>query len=128
MQKASMFFEKTNFFTYVYALRQPMYFSYKKVISKKKTRNSVSGLFGPSYWIRTSGLLNPIQARYQTSPNPDISCAPEDLHIITHLPEMSRGILKNFQVFLQKEKDPKTRSFRIFFRCGYLFQRYTLTS
>ena len=29
-------------------------------------------LFGPSDWIRTSGLLNPIQARYQTSPHPDI--------------------------------------------------------
>ena len=28
--------------------------------------------FGPSDWIRTSGLLNPIQARYQTSPHPDI--------------------------------------------------------
>ena len=27
---------------------------------------------GPSDWIRTSGLLNPIQARYQTSPHPDI--------------------------------------------------------
>ncbi len=27
--------------------------------------------FGPSDWIRTSGLLNPIQARYQTSPHPD---------------------------------------------------------
>ena len=38
----------------------------------KKTRNlSVSGL-GPRDWIRTSGLLNPIQARYQTSPHPDI--------------------------------------------------------
>ena len=27
-------------------------------------------MFGPSDWIRTSGLLNPIQARYQTSPHP----------------------------------------------------------
>ena len=27
--------------------------------------------FGPSDWIRTSGLLNPIQARYQTSLHPD---------------------------------------------------------
>ena len=26
---------------------------------------------GPSDWIRTSGLLNPIQARYQTSPHPE---------------------------------------------------------
>ena len=29
-------------------------------------------LFGPSDWIRTSGLLNPIQARYQTSPHPEL--------------------------------------------------------
>ena len=29
--------------------------------------------FGPSDWIRTSGLLNPIQARYQTSPHPEIA-------------------------------------------------------
>ena len=28
--------------------------------------------FGPSVEIRTRGLLNPIQARYQTSPHPDI--------------------------------------------------------
>ena len=27
--------------------------------------------FGPSVEIRTQGLLNPIQARYQTSPHPD---------------------------------------------------------
>ena len=31
--------------------------------------------FGPSDWIRTSGLLNPIQARYQTSPHPDFCSA-----------------------------------------------------
>ena len=30
-------------------------------------------LVGPSDWIRTSGLLNPIQARYQTSPHPEIA-------------------------------------------------------
>ena len=29
-------------------------------------------LYGPSVEIRTQGLLNPIQARYQTSPHPDI--------------------------------------------------------
>ena len=28
-------------------------------------------VFGPSVEIRTRGLLNPIQARYQTSPHPD---------------------------------------------------------
>ena len=30
------------------------------------------GILGPSVEIRTRGLLNPIQARYQTSPHPDI--------------------------------------------------------
>ena len=30
------------------------------------------GFHGPSVEIRTRGLLNPIQARYQTSPHPDI--------------------------------------------------------
>ena len=29
------------------------------------------GNFGPSVEIRTRGLLNPIQARYQTSPHPE---------------------------------------------------------
>jgi hypothetical protein len=29
--------------------------------------------FGPSDWNRTSGLLNPIQARYQSAPHPDIT-------------------------------------------------------
>lgn len=28
--------------------------------------------YGPSDWSRTSGLLNPIQARYQTAPHPEI--------------------------------------------------------
>ncbi len=37
---------------------------------KKARPHKRSGLFGPSDWIRTSGLLNPIQARYQTSPHP----------------------------------------------------------
>ena len=35
----------------------------------------VSG-YGRSDWIRTSGLLNPIQARYQTSPHPVICKGP----------------------------------------------------
>ncbi len=29
--------------------------------------------YGPSDWNRTSGLLNPIQARYQSAPHPDIN-------------------------------------------------------
>ena len=38
---------------------------------RPKEKNSF-GLNGPSVEIRTRGLLNPIQARYQTSPHPDI--------------------------------------------------------
>ena len=43
--------------------------------SKEKSRKSKCSFcfFGPSVEIRTRGLLNPIQARYQTSPHPDIS-------------------------------------------------------
>ena len=45
-------------------------------VNKKKKSPvtlAVTGLFfGPSDWNRTSGLLNPIQARYQTSPHPDM--------------------------------------------------------
>ena len=42
--------------------------------TKEKIQNnkSCSGFFGPSVEIRTRGLLNPIQARYQTSPHPDL--------------------------------------------------------
>ena len=39
----------------------------------KKNRSILSDTpIGPSVEIRTRGLLNPIQARYQTSPHPDI--------------------------------------------------------
>lgn len=37
---------------------------------RKKPVTYVTGFFGPSVEIRTQGLLNPIQARYQTSPHP----------------------------------------------------------
>ena len=48
--------------------------SSSSVTAKEKDRKSksLSCLFGPSVEIRTRGLLNPIQARYQTSPHPDI--------------------------------------------------------
>ena len=55
---------------------------HKKEIMGSPQRNFP--LFGPSDWIRTSGLLNPIQARYQTSPNPEICLAsPDCLDIIS---------------------------------------------
>ena len=42
---------------------------------QNKNRKPTSGfpVFGPSVEIRTRGLLNPIQARYQTSPHPEIA-------------------------------------------------------
>lgn len=46
-----------------------------RIIEKKKKSRTLmdTGLFrGPSDWSRTSGLLNPIQARYQTAPHPDL--------------------------------------------------------
>ena len=39
---------------------------------KTEIRKSGTPFFGPSVEIRTRGLLNPIQARYQTSPHPEI--------------------------------------------------------
>ncbi len=50
-------------FTILYIKKQSAH--YRILKSHKDT------LHGPSDWIRTSGLLNPIQARYQTSLHPD---------------------------------------------------------
>ncbi len=46
---------------------------------------------GPSVEIRTQGLLNPIQARYQTSPHPDVS-----LSIIARVKEKSKRKIEIF--------------------------------
>ena len=43
----------------------------KRLIVSNTFVSKLSTLFGPSAEIRTRGLLNPIQARYQTSPHPD---------------------------------------------------------
>lgn len=45
----------------------------KKYRNRHKKVHFDTFSIGPSDWIRTSGLLNPIQARYQTSPHPVIS-------------------------------------------------------
>ena len=50
-------------FTILYIKKQSVH--YRILRSYKHT------LHGPSVEIRTRGLLNPIQARYQTSPHPD---------------------------------------------------------
>ena len=52
---------------------------------KENSRSQITPAVGPSYWIRTSGLLNPIQARYQTSPHPDIVLFPDSHNIVAHL-------------------------------------------
>ena len=43
----------------------------KQKSSENHPNKMIFGTFGPSVEIRTQGLLNPIQARYQTSPHPD---------------------------------------------------------
>ena len=48
-------------------------------VQKQKEYHLSMILFGPSVEIRTQGLLNPIQARYQTSPHPDIHFAVRQL-------------------------------------------------
>ena len=48
-------------------------FSNRQRLSEQQKKGCPYGQpFGPSVEIRTRGLLNPIQARYQTSPHPDI--------------------------------------------------------
>ena len=39
---------------------------------RKPLKSKRSKRLSPSDWSRTSGLLNPIQARYQTAPHPDV--------------------------------------------------------
>ena len=53
-------------------------------------------LCGPSDWIRTSGLLNPIQARYQTSPHPDLAVVPDSSYILPRPREKSKSFFKKF--------------------------------
>ena len=50
---------------------------------KRSASLSENTSFGPSVEIRTQGLLNPIQARYQTSPHPDMYFAVRQLCYIT---------------------------------------------
>ena len=73
--------------------------SYEKVLKPFDFRT----FSGPSDWIRTSGLLNPIQARYQTSPHPEIAGGhqPNSLCIIPRLPEKSKPFLQNSQKIFQ---------------------------
>ena len=51
---------------------------------------------GPSVEIRTQGLLNPIQARYQTSPHPDMYFAVRQLCYITTPFSNLQALIWNF--------------------------------
>ena len=52
-------------------------FAVERTIKLKEKRHKSLNILkealclGPSDWSRTSGLLNPIQARYQTAPHPE---------------------------------------------------------
>ena len=64
---------------------------------KKRTGFRRNLSFGPSVEIRTRGLLNPIQARYQTSPHPDILFAAQfSLITIPHLFSFFNPLFKFF--------------------------------
>jgi hypothetical protein len=74
-------------------------------VRKKQTENPqpivfqwIAGFVGPSDWIRTSGLLNPIQARYQTSPHPDKSAVQCQL---SHNSTLRRILQEFFSLFLK---------------------------
>ena len=65
----------------------------------KKVRKAKPIHFGPSDWIRTSGLLNPIQARYQTSPHPEMLFTyrlAQDSTLYKNLQPLFFEIRKNF--------------------------------
>ena len=64
-----------TFFTAVMVALCTTFSSDSRVPQKAQKSSEIHrfrNFFGPSVEIRTRGLLNPIQARYQTSPHPDI--------------------------------------------------------
>ena len=75
---------------------------------KKRTSLFRELFFGPSAEIRTQGLLNPIQARYQTSPHPEITalCSGQLRYSTTHK-SFWQGV---FQKFFAKFFNPPSRS------------------
>ena len=65
----------------------PIWIMHSDHHQKEKALAFLQVLFGPSAEIRTQGLLNPIQARYQTSPHPETGAGlvvPDSSVIITH--------------------------------------------
>ena len=78
-------------------------------------------VLGPSVEIRTRGLLNPIQARYQTSPHPDISLF-SLLSLSTLL--YYHIFFQNASVFFKKIKKFLKKFFRYFFEI--LLDKYSM--
>ena len=77
--------------------------------TKEKSRNSkyCFCFFGPSVEIRTRGLLNPIQARYQTSPHPDQCLRLTTASIYYHtLSENASTFFKIFKKFFTRLTRP----------------------
>ena len=69
---------------------------------------------GPSVEIRTRGLLNPIQARYQTSPHPDIlfvALSWRLRYITTYLQKKQVFFSLFFKFFILHKKTEKTAIF-----------------
>ena len=58
-------------------------------------------IFGPSVEIRTQGLLNPIQARYQTSPHPDIHLPVRQLIYNSTLFSILQPLIFDFFIFVK---------------------------
>ena len=67
--------------------------------AKKKCLLNGNTSFGPSVEIRTQGLLNPIQARYQTSPHPDILLSARQLTYITTSFFVLQPLIFDFFIF-----------------------------
>ena len=78
-----------------------LHLDHSNLSTKEKSRKSEYSFcfFGPSVEIRTRGLLNPIQARYQTSPHPDIQLFAERLDILAHLGEKCKHYFQFFENF-----------------------------
>ena len=74
--------------------------------------------FGPSVEIRTRGLLNPIQARYQTSPHPDL------VDLATRLEYDTTSIRKNQELFsiFSQEFENFTDRFGFFVAASWIAQ------
>ena len=78
------------------------------LVEKKHLHTQV--LFsGPSGGSRTHGLLNPIQARYQTALRPDVSFW--DLSIISHFFLFCKGVRWYFTIISQFQKNDRIFSF-----------------